>query len=111
LIALSRTSAARPAFIAWWSGAEPEDPTAPPEVDPSPPPVEVPAPPPITVPGPPSTPPIQAATGPHGSHDSKVTEAEEQSDPSMLPVEPNEGLVVPGIPSDPDHDRQKDPTA
>jgi hypothetical protein len=99
-------------IIAWWAGATiPDDPTAPPEVDPAPPPVEIPPPPPITVPGPPTPPPIRAATRHRSAPGSKVTDAEEHSDPAMLPVEPDEGLVQPAIPDDPEHDRQVDPEA
>ncbi len=47
----------------------------------------------------------------HRTPGSKVTDAEEQSDPAMLPVEPDEGLVPPAIPDDPEHDRQVDPEA
>jgi hypothetical protein len=65
----------------------------------------------ITVPGPPTPPPIQTATKHRGSRSSKVTDAEEQSDPAMLPIEPDEGPVPPAIPDDPEHDRQVDPEA
>ena len=97
--------------IGWWAtdATDPDDPGLPPEVDPGPPPVEVPPPPPITVPAPPPPPPIQAATHPRGPRKSKVDDAEEQSDPGMLPVEPDDGLVPPAIPDDEEHDRQVDP--
>jgi hypothetical protein len=48
---------------------------------------------------------------PRGPRKSKVDDAEEQSDPGMLPVEPDEGLVPPAIPDDEEHDRQVDPEA
>lgn len=105
-------STVRRHIVAWWAGAPiPDDPTTPPEVDPAPPPVEIPAPPPITVPGPPIPPPIQAVTRPRSSRNSKVTDAEERSDPAMLPVEQDEGPVPAAIPDDPEHDRQVDPEA
>lgn len=110
--ALSAGGPVRRPFVAWWAGAAiPEVPGAPPEVDPAPPPVEIPPPPPITVPGPPQTPPIQAVTRDRNSHSDKVADAEGQSDPAMLPVEPDTGLVPPAIPDDPEHDRQVDPEA
>lgn len=112
MTALSTIGPTRPHAIAWWAGAAmPDDPTLPPEVDPAPPPVEIPPPPPITVPGPPPMPPIRAAARPRGSRSDKVAEAEEQSDPAMLPVEPDEGLVSAVIPDDAEHDRQVDPEA
>ena len=48
---------------------------------------------------------------PHKYRGSKVDDAQEQSDPAMLPVEPDQGLVPPAIPDDPEHDRVVDPEA
>ena len=114
---MSLPQAARPTpgiAAMWWAtlpDGDPDDLTLPPEVDPRPPPVEVPPPPPITVPGPPTQPPIRAVTRPRGPRNSKVDDAEEHSDPAMLPVEPDEGPVPPAIPDDPEHDRMVDPEA
>jgi hypothetical protein len=48
---------------------------------------------------------------PHKHRGSRVDDAQEQSDPGMLPVEPDQGLVPPAIPDDPEHDRMVDPEA
>ena len=53
----------------------------------------------------------QPRAHPRGPRKSKVDDAEEQSDPGMLPVEQDEGLVPPAIPDDEEHDRQVDPEA
>jgi hypothetical protein len=101
---------AREGVMAWRAGTPVRgDPIPSPEVDPSPPPVE--PTPPITAPGPPTPVPVLAVKKPRGPHRSKVTDAEEHSDPAMLPVEQDEGLVPPAIPDDPEHDRQVDPEA
>jgi hypothetical protein len=89
----------------------PGDPPLTPEVDPPLPPADMPPTPPVTVPGPPIPAPIRAGKRPGGPHHSKVTDAEEQSDPAMLPVEPDQGPVPPSIPDDAEHDRQLDPEA
>jgi hypothetical protein len=44
-------------------------------------------------------------------HRTQVDEAEDNADPGMLPVEPDEGLVPPAIPADAEHDRLVDPEA
>jgi len=52
---------------------------------------------------------LPAVTRRRSPRSSKVTDAEEHSDPAMLPVEQDEGPVQSGIPDDPEHDRQVDP--
>ena len=42
---------------------------------------------------------------PHKHRGSRVDDAQEQSDPGMLPVEPDQGPVPDHIPEDPEHDR------
>ena len=54
---------------------------------------------------------IRAATRHRSAPASKVTDAEEQSDPAMLPVAPDNGPVPPAIPDDSEHDRETDPEA
>lgn len=48
---------------------------------------------------------------PHKSHRTPAEEAEDDPEPGMLPVEPDEGVVSPSIPADPEHDRVVDPEA
>lgn len=52
-----------------------------------------------------------SATKPRHPRPNQVIDAEDQSDPAMLPVEPDEGMVPPAIPDDPEHDRMVDPEA
>ena len=44
-------------------------------------------------------------------HPTRVDEAEQNSDPGMLPVAPDQGPVPAVIPADPEHDRVVDPEA
>ena len=44
-------------------------------------------------------------------HPTRVDEAEQNSDPGMLPVAPDQGPVPAVIPADPGHDRVVDPEA
>ena len=48
---------------------------------------------------------------PHKPHRTHAEEAEIDPEPGMLPVEPDEGVVPPAIPTDPEHDRMVDPEA
>lgn len=43
----------------------------------------------------------------HGIH----TEDAEDPEPGLLPVDPDQGLIQPAIPADPEHDRTIDPEA
>jgi hypothetical protein len=47
---------------------------------------------------------------PHKTHRTPKSE-DEQSEPGMLPVEPDKGPLQPAIPLDPEHDRVVDPEA
>lgn len=48
---------------------------------------------------------------PHKQHRTPAEEAEDDPEPGLLPVEPDQGLVQPAIPADPEHDRLVDPEA
>lgn len=48
---------------------------------------------------------------PHKTHRTHGEDAEIDPEPGMLPVEPDEGMVQPAIPTDPEHDRLVDPEA
>ena len=48
------------------------------------------------------------STTPHRPHHTPPHTPDEEQ-PGMLPVEPDQGLVPPAIPDDPEHDRAGDP--
>jgi hypothetical protein len=48
---------------------------------------------------------------PHKTHRTHGEDAEIDPEPGILPVEPDEGMVQPAIPADPEHDRLVDPEA
>lgn len=48
---------------------------------------------------------------PHKPHRTPAELAEDDPEPGMLPVEPDQGPVPPVIPLDPEHDRTIDPEA
>ena len=51
------------------------------------------------------------ATNKREPHPTRVDEAEDNCDPAMLPVEPDQGSVPASIPADPEHGRVVDPEA
>ena len=48
---------------------------------------------------------------PRKPHHTPADQAENDPEPGMLPVEPDQGPVPPAIPADPEHDRLVDPEA
>jgi hypothetical protein len=48
---------------------------------------------------------------PHKNHRTPAEDAENDPEPGMLPVEPDQGPVPAVIPADPEHDRVIDPEA
>ena len=48
---------------------------------------------------------------PHKPHRTPAEDAEDDPEPGMLPVEPDQGQVPAAIPADPEHDRLVDPEA
>lgn len=52
-----------------------------------------------------------ATRTPHKPHRTQAEQAEEDPEPGMLPVEPDQGATPPAIPADPEHDRLVDPEA
>jgi len=47
---------------------------------------------------------------PHKPHRTHTDDADDP-DPGLLPVDPDEGMIPPHIPADPEHDRMVDPEA
>ena len=46
---------------------------------------------------------------PHKNHRTHAEQAEDDPEPGMLPVEPDEGLIPPAVPLDREHDGGADP--